>query len=334
MQNGTLPEIRTKIRRLTRSPSDAQITDAQIDDYINTFLLYDFPEENRLFSYRTTLTFYTQPFVDTYTTSTDVNNPLYDFKNRYTAIHPPVYIAGVQSYFTQYRDQFYGYWPQTNTIADTQLRGDGVATAFNGTVTAHPMLQNNVMFSSVDAAGDSMVLVDYPTSNETGLLGLPESTAPLSGTINYVTGVFTLTFPNPPVALAPVYVTNIAYQPGKPIAMLYYDDVFTVRPVPDKSYIISVEADIKPTALLAAAPDNVPQKRQYAQYIAYGAAMKIFQDRMDMDSVAMITPEFKRQQNFVHRATISQLANQRTQTIYTQGKIFGFGWFGAGGWPY
>jgi len=39
-----LESIRTKIRRLTRSPSSAQITNAQIDDYINTFVLYDFPE--------------------------------------------------------------------------------------------------------------------------------------------------------------------------------------------------------------------------------------------------------------------------------------------------
>lgn len=332
MADSTLQAIRTKIRRLTRSPSSAQITDAQIDEYINTFVLYDFPEHLRLFSFRTVLTFYTQPFVDTYTTSTDVNNPLFNFKNKYIAIHPPVYIAGVQSYFTQYRDQFYGYWPQTNTIADTQLRGDGVATAFNGTVTAHPMIQNNVMFNSVDAAGNSMVLVDYPTSNETGLLGLPESTAPLSGTINYVTGVFTLTFPNPPVALAPVYVTNIAYQPGKPIAMLYYDDVFTVRPVPDKSYIISVEADIRPTELLAS--NQQPQKEQMWQYIAFMASKKIFEDRMDMDSVGLIMPACKEQERLVLRTSLVQEANQRTATIYTQGKVFGYGFFGQTGWPY
>ena len=39
-----LQTIRTKVRRLTRSLSPAQLTDAQIDEYINTFVLYDFPE--------------------------------------------------------------------------------------------------------------------------------------------------------------------------------------------------------------------------------------------------------------------------------------------------
>jgi hypothetical protein len=43
MADSTLGAIRTKVRRLTRSPNTAQITDNQIDEYVNTFILYDFP---------------------------------------------------------------------------------------------------------------------------------------------------------------------------------------------------------------------------------------------------------------------------------------------------
>ena len=55
---------------------------------------------------------------------------------------------------------------------------------------------------------------------------------------------------------------------------------------------------------------------------------------MDLDSVQLILPEFKLQERLCLRATLTQQANERTVTIYTQGKNYGFGWFGTGGWPY
>jgi hypothetical protein len=135
MANSTLQAIRTKVRRITRSPSLSQISDSQLDEYINTFILYDFPEHLRLFSLRTILTFYTQPGVDVYDTNTTVaTDPLYNFRNKYVAVHPPLYIAGIQCFYTQWRDVFYGYYPQTNTISDTMLRGDNSSGPFVGLV--------------------------------------------------------------------------------------------------------------------------------------------------------------------------------------------------------
>ena len=37
----TLQTIRTKVRRLTRTPSTAQLSDDDLDQYINTFVVYD-----------------------------------------------------------------------------------------------------------------------------------------------------------------------------------------------------------------------------------------------------------------------------------------------------
>ena len=111
-----LSTIQQKVRRLTRSPSVAQLTDADLNNYINTFILYDIPSELRLFSLRTTLDFYTQPGVDVYPNNLTASNPLdplFNFQNKYITIHPTVYMAGVAAYFTQYRDIFYGLWPQT-----------------------------------------------------------------------------------------------------------------------------------------------------------------------------------------------------------------------------
>ena len=64
MADSTLTAIQQKVRRLTRSPSEAQLTTAQLNQYINTFVLYDFPEQIRLLNLRTTFSFYTEPYID------------------------------------------------------------------------------------------------------------------------------------------------------------------------------------------------------------------------------------------------------------------------------
>ena len=116
----------------------------------------------------------------------------------------------------------------------------------------------------------------------------------------------------------PIVIENIAYQPGKPVAMLFYDTKFTIRPVPDKAYPVQIEVDVRPTELLLA--NESPDLEQWWQYIAYGASKKIFEDRMDLDSVQMIMPELKLQERLCLRSTLTLQANERTVTIYTQGK--------------
>jgi len=350
MALANLQAIRTKIRRLTRSPSTAQLSDGDLDEYINTFILYDFPEHLRLFSLRTTLTFYTQPGQDVYkTVDNPPTDPLFNFKNKYVAIHQPVFMAGVPAYFTQWRDVFYGQWPQTNSIQNTLIDGDGGPGPFSGIINTFPqspvpigtntngILQNSVIFTALDTNGTAMIVVDYPQNNVTGLLDIPNNPPTLIsnlGTINYQTGEFTVLFPGNTLngINNPIFVEFVGYAPGKPISMLYYDNQFTIRPVPDKAYAIQVEADIRPTELLTSI--DIPQIEQWWQFIAYGGAKKIFEDRMDMDSVSMIMPEYMKQMNLVNRTSLVQQANERTVTIYTQGKAYGWGWYGNANWPF
>jgi hypothetical protein len=335
----TLTAIRNKVRRITRSPSINQISDADLDQYINTFILYDFPQELKLFTLRTVLVFYTQPNIDQYTTET-VNpaDPLYNFKNKYTAVHQPAYIAGVPIFYTQDRATFQSIWPMINSVADTQLRGNGFTGPYIGTLTTGtgaPVLQNNVIFSATDATAYSQILIDYPVSPTTGALGVPgvPQTLPSPyGQINYITGAYTLNFPTAIPAGNTIWSETIPYQTGKPIGMLYYDGIFTIRPVPDISYPVSIEADVRPTELLTAS--QVPDEELWWQYVAYGASIKVLQDRMDLDTVQMVMPEFIRQQDFVGRKTVNQYANDAAKTIYTEGQNkYGHAWF-MSSWPY
>lgn len=324
----TLTQIRTKVRRLTRSPSTAQLTDADIDTYVNTFVLYDFPEHLRLFSLRTTFTFYAEPFIDTYSTNITVpTHPLYNFKNKYISVHPPVYIAGYNSLFSQSREQFFAIYPMTNNIASIGTAGDGVTTAFSGTLSNIPVLRNNVLFSSVDTANNGLSLIDDGAGN----LVVPNNiTVPL-GTINYVTGAFTFTFSTAPASGQAINSQTVPYVASLPQAMLFYKDYFTLRPVPDQPYRVDMEVFIRPTQLLDNPGDQpIPDFAEWWQYISYGASKKVFEDRMDLDSVQQIMPEFKKQESLIQRRTIVQNTNERTATIYSEQTEYGPG--AGNGW--
>ena len=67
-----------------------------------------------------------------------------------------------------------------------------------------------------------------------------------------------------------------------------------------------------------AATGSIPELEEWWQYIAYGAAKKVFEDRMDLESVQSIMPEFKKQEMLCQRRTIVQNTNERTSTIYTE----------------
>ena len=62
----TLANIRSKVRLVTARPSTDQLTDAQIDNYVNTYYLYDLPESMRLLNLLDHYSFTTNPNVDTY----------------------------------------------------------------------------------------------------------------------------------------------------------------------------------------------------------------------------------------------------------------------------
>lgn len=349
MASSTLQAIRTKVRRLTRSLSDAQLSDANIDEYINTFIQYDFPEHLRLFNLHRTFTFYTQPYQDVYETSTDANSPLYDFKNIVINVNPPVYIAGYQAAFMQSRDQFFALYPTVNAISSIGVSGDGATLSFTGYINTQQqniqpfvqnntqgivLLKNNVLFDSVDINNNGLAMIDYPISSSLGNLYVPGG-APTSTTvqdvnnyINYLTGQFVVTFLTAPQAGIAINSQVVPLQPSLPQTVLFYDGKFTLRPIPDQPYRVQMEADVRPSELLSG--NSHPDLNEWWQYIAYGASKKVFEDRMDMESVAQILPEYAKQECLVLRRTIVQQTNQRTSTIYADGSGVGGTYGGQG----
>ena len=351
----TLEQIRTKVRRLTRSMSTSQLSVADLDNYINTSILYDFPENLRLFNQHKTFTFYTIPFVDTYPSSDNPTDPLYNFKNKYININPPVYIAGYQALYSQSRDQFFGIYPMIRSIASIGVTGNGVAVTFTGVINTQQalipqnlvqnilILKNNVLFSSVGIDNFGLSLIDLPLTSDNAIGNLYKPGGPLpsdtvqdlNNYINYLTGQFVITFPVAPKAGVQIDSQTVLQQPSIPTAMLYYDGNFVMRPVPDQPYPVQMEVYVRPTELLASEPDQAPELSQWWQYISYLASTKIFQDRMDLESVQQLAPELRKQECLVLRRTIVQNTTQRVSTIYTENSgasgAYGSGWFGGGG---
>lgn len=338
----TLAQIRQMVRFLTKSPSQALLTDATIDDNVNTFLLYDFPEHVRLFELHSTFTWYCQPNVDTYVTDKTLptTDPLYNFQNKYITVNPPVYVAGYQASYGQSREEFYRMWPQVDSI--TQIAaGDGVTTQFTGVINANnsnnqpgspvaPILRNFVLIDSINGAGAGMSLVDQPLpfAPNFGSLYVPGTVPPTTfdpnNNINYITGAYVITFPVAPDVGVPINAQVYNYVPSRPLSLLWYDNKFVLRPVPDQPYQINIEVYKRPTELLVSSQE--PNMEQHWQYIAYGAARKILQLRFDYDSVALIEPEYKKQQELVLNRTVVQNTNQRVATIYSQQSDIGSGW--------
>ncbi len=377
MANSSLIAIQQKVRRITRSLSQAQLTDDQLNQYINTYVLYDFPETLRLFNLKTTLTFYTLPFIDTYSTTTNPASPLYNFTNKYLTTDSPIYIAGYNALFSQSREEFYGIYPLVNSIANIGTTGNGSTTTFSGFINSQQafvpqqsnqlmtLLQRNVLFSSVDANLNGLAMADSPildltTGNPThyGLLynalttnELPQSVTnpygiptlslsapyessisfPTNNFINYVTGEYTVTFATAPASGVTINSQTVPVNPSIPQSLLFYDGSFVVRPVPDQSYRIDMEVWVQPTELLSA--NQSPELEEWWQLIAWNAAKKIFEDRMDYESINMIMPSLKEQEVLVLRRTIVQQTTQRVMTIYSNQNGVGYNssGFGQGG---
>jgi len=314
----TLEQIKIKIRRLTKSPSSSQISDDSIENYINTFVLYDFPEHLRLFNLSTTVSFYTQPYIDTYEGDDIITN----FDNIYTNIYQNAYVAGYKLSFFQDRELFFTAYPSVQNIQSIGVKGNGVRVNYTGTIPGGttvinrvaPILRNSVSFISIGANKVGLEMHDVPNDPNDGT-GTFTGDIGAAGSINYTSRVYDITFSSAPANAEMIYSSIVPYTASRPNSILYYDGKLVFRPVPDKCYKVDLEVQKRPSELLTNA--SMPELSEWWQYIAYGAAKKIFEDRMDMESVQMIMPEFKKQETLINRRTITQQTKERTATIYT-----------------
>jgi hypothetical protein len=329
----TLADIRLTFRSVTANQSPEDFTDTQIDLFINKFYIYYLPSELKLLDLKDTFVFYTQPNVDTYAFDT-VN---------YYSVQTPLYVAGIESQYTQNRGEFYRYWPK---IAYKQQlgTGDGVTLTFSPNTQFGLFLRSidqaidpfeqfkEVLITTFMADGSSFIIVDQggAIGNVGNLITrFKYGTTPagtIVGSVNYFTGALTFTYPVgfPPAQQSPIEIQYTPFQPSRPQSMLFYNNYFTLRPVPDDVYEVCLDAFVTPTTFLSTQPQATPVIQQWSTLLAYGASKIFFEQQLDTESMARLQPFYQEQLSMVERRTLEQLVGQRSQTIFTDSRWIPF----------
>lgn len=365
MSIGTLGDIITKTRRLTGSATDFQLTDAQIIDYIDSFYLYDFPAQFRSLKLQ-----------DRYVFNTTVGIDVYPFDwEHYITVQQPCYCAKreIALFFNPWN--FYGVWFNWQFQQNFAIGDGNLGTTYTGFATNLPIIRsynNNPsvetnLFTTVDAFSHQP---SFPQSNigrvqnilitvnlqlgrtlnitDDGGGNLIGDIDPLGvNTINYETGAISVKFGDGtnPIAVTAGQTITLLYNPAtlaQPQSILFYQNQFTLRPVPDKGYTIELMALRQPSqALLGTTdPDNpdftgVPELIEWWECLAVGAAKKIYEDRLDSDGIALMDKMLNERYQVAFTRTYAELGKQRMQTIFADqlARNYGanFGWFGSQG---
>lgn len=309
--DSTLVAIRKKVRRLTASPDASQLSDDDIDEYVNTYYSQDFPASIKTDQLRTVVELFTEPNIDTYTL--DINE--------YQGIRSPIYVEGREGSLYKDRREFFRVWPR-EASRFTPVSGDGATTVFSWTLGA-PFLRNEVLIGSTDIGGNTIQVEDDGNGNL-----VTAGTSNVLGSVDYVTGAFSITFVTAPAAAEDIVVWVAQYQASRPNSMIFWNDTVTVRPIPDGVYRLEFEAYQTPTQFMATG--EAPTLNQYWQLLALGASVKVLQDRQDMEGLENIMPFFEEQHGLVLERQAIEGIGVRNGSIFSE-RGYGHGSYGPYG---
>lgn len=274
----SLSDIKTKVRNLTGTPSTDQLSDADLVTYINNYYVFSMPMELKEQIQLNFLDFKAFPGVDRYS-----------FPGGFFTDQPMAYADGFPMIFYQDPDMFYQDFPQQYAVENLAV-GNGGTTNFTGGLQNPPIITGSCFITD-----GVQVLQDDGTGSFTG---------DGFGTINYLTGAYDVTFTAAPASSLTIYAKYQGYSANRPQAVLFFDNKFTLRPIPNQVYQIRMQGYVKPLSLTNDA--DVPMQEEWGQVIAYGASLDIFSDRGDVDAYNEYYGIFKRFENVALSRTVEQ----------------------------
>lgn len=352
--NSTVAAMRTKVRRLTASASEAVLSTADIDRALNTFINQDFPYAIKIDQMRSVYTFFTEPYRDRY--PIDVNY--------IQGVRSPFYVDGIQGTFFKDRQQFYNIWPRFPTQFQP-ISGDGITTNFSFTIPG-PFLPHEVVLGGIDSSGNPISVNDDGNGNLQLQIPNPQISVPPQyntptipitptipgmknlntgnpglnyvdtttldslavpfpggiGVVDYVSGAFEITFPTAPASGTVITLWVSQFQPGRPYSLLFWNNELSVRPVPRLIHKLEIEVFLTPVAFLEST--DVPILNQWWQYISYGSSMEILRERQDMAGVEQLMEGFKRQEALVlERQGVEEIFQPNIQLFNSTNQVWG-----------
>lgn len=134
--------------------------------------------------------------------------------------------------------------------------------------------------------------------------------------VNYTTGTVEVTFDSAIPDGTPINIQSYFYQQGIPRAVLFYNNTITIRPPPDVSYLVELQAYLTPAAFLSTS--QAIQFAYMSEYIARGAARKILADTGDIEQFQFYEPLFREQEILVWKRSQRIFTSTRTGTIFSE----------------
>jgi len=232
----------------------------------------------------------------------------------------------------------------TGVNVDPPLASDSATFATRLGQIPSTSIDSAVYITSIDSNGANVVVADsgvflasnvnlgllmQPGNAPFGNAVLPGGYSATSNVVNYLTGTAIVTFPVAIPAGNNINVQCSFFSTGLPRAILYYNNVLTLRSPPDRQYLVELDTYLSPAAFL-----NMAQAIPFgymAEYIARGAARKILSDTGDGEQLAFYEPLFREQEMLVWKRSQRQWTANRTETIYSRGSGMVNGWRGWGG---
>lgn len=309
----TRQTIRNGVRNITGRKSVTQMTDAVLDNFIDSFYLYDFPEQLKTLELEGWYRLQLQPNVDRYLltsgwlSSGQANNANIQVtqNDQLYFLNQPVYIDGYESSLQQDPTIFYRIWPDLKFIeqADT---GDGTTGPFAFTLTNLPVEQGSLIIS----AGSQ-------STRDDGAGGWQE--AGYAGSVNYLTGAVSISFPSAVAIGVSIDAHYYPYVASRPRDILFFEQALVFRPIPDRAYEFRAKTQRRPMSMPSA--DSSPEFVEWNDLITYGTALKIFIQDADWDEYNNLLPIFEKQKNLAQRRALKQLRDQRASTPYDTSNI-------------
>lgn len=287
----TRANIRDKVRKHLGRLSEAELSNAEIDKRINQFE-YTFDAEVKLdrnFTY--------------YELTTDANEAVYTFDNdSYTNIESPGTIDDQSIQW--YQDPF--YFEKSNPLVKYRAypwTGDGSTVSFSTTVSDYPISPGTIIiYDNTEKFEDTTSSWTTSNINLTGDAGG-------SSTINLDTGVISVTFNTAPANGQQILLSFNQFNPGRPIAMLFYDNEIKFYPPPDTAYKFKCKAwkRLVPTT----SSTSTPLLDQWGPALAIGTARDMAAEYGEIDLYQELQALYKEQIRYVLNRTTQNMTNER-----------------------
>lgn len=282
----TLTALQTRVREVLGRYSPLDLTASEITTAINQYYQLIFPQEVMLDPMEGICEFYTLPYKGRYELS--------EFNFR--SFLPEVWVNNVKILFSQHlnRDGFshrLKYYTQQIGV------GDGVTDTWVFSLSFPPISPNTFI---MQAGYQSIIDQNGEWTAETiGLVGSG------NGSLNYSTGIGEGRFSLPPDEGTPIEVSYSTFAVGFPTAVVMFDEVFYLFPVPDKIYRVQVRG-YKNLPPLVNSTDTLLSD-DWGLVVCYGTCKNLLASYGELDAYSELTA--------LHRDMLSKVVRRTQENI-------------------